>query len=759
MKKMRVYELAQKAGIPANDLVLFLKRRGIDVKNHMSVIDEETVAAILGVKPKKKSEAAVEEKEVTTVEKPKETPKKETETETQKEVVQKVPEEIVEEPEIQTKEDEVPVEITPESGPIIYEVETEEAKGKLTKEEEELLAQEKKRLLEEEERQKKLLRPKKKRKKKEEEEAGEKPELIVLPEGATVGEFAEAIGKSPSEIIKHLIDLGMFLTITQPIDPDAAKIIAEEYGVNVEFKSEIVDLITPDLGDEDSKYPEEPRPPVVTVMGHVDHGKTTLLDTIRKTNVAATEHGGITQHIGAYTVKHNGKLITFIDTPGHEAFTKMRARGAQVTDIAVIVVAADDGVMPQTIEAIDHAKAAQVPIIVAINKIDKPDANPDLVKTQLAERGIIPEEWGGDTIFVPVSAKLGTNIDELLEMILLVAEMRELKARRRGRATGTVIESKLEKGRGPVATLLVKKGELKVGDAIVCGTAYAKIRAMYDDKGNRIQVAYPSMPVEVLGLSEVPEAGTEFFVVEDEKTARKIAEERALKLRVAETMRKKAISLEDLFERAKEGEIETLNIVVKADTQGSLEAVKKALLDIKVEEVKINIIHAAVGGITETDVMLAAASDAIVIGFNVRPDTKAKEAAQNEKVDVRTYRVIYDLIDEVKAALSGMLKPEFVEEELGQAEIRAVFRVPRVGNVAGCYVTQGKITRNAKVRLVRQGVIIYEGQIASLKRFKEDVSEVKQGFECGIGLDGFQDIKVGDIIEAYQIVEKPREIS
>jgi translation initiation factor IF-2 len=751
MKKMRVYELAKKAGIPASDLVVFLKRRGIDVKNHMSVIDEETVAAILGVKPKakQKEKVKVEEQvaEVKQVEEKHaevvEVEKEEAEVETE----EQIPEEIVitEEP---------PVEV----GPIVYEAETEKEKETVTKEEEVDLIKEKKRLQEEEELQKKLLRPKKKKKKKNETEEEERPGVIVLPEGATVGEFAEAIGRTSSEVIKALMDLGLFLTITQPIDPEAARIIAEEYGLEVEFKSEVLDLITPDLSDDDEKYPEETRPPVVTVMGHVDHGKTTLLDTIRKTNVAATEHGGITQHIGAYTVNHHGKLITFIDTPGHEAFTKMRARGAQVTDIAVLVVAADDGVMPQTIEAIDHARAANVPIIVAINKIDKPDANPELVKSQLSERGLIPEEWGGDTIFVPVSAKMGTNIDELLEMILLVAEMLELKARRKGRATGTVIESKLEKGRGPLATLLVKKGELKVGDAIVCGTAYGKIRAMFDDKGNRIKAAYPSMPVEVLGLSEVPEAGTEFYVVEDEKTARRIAEERALRLRVAESLRRRTISLEELFEKAKEGEIETLNLVVKADTQGSLEAVKKALLDIKVEDVKLNIIHGSVGAITEADVMLAAASNAIVIGFNVRPDTKAKEAIQAEKVDVRTYRVIYELIDEVKAALAGMLKPEFVEEELGQAEVRAVFRIPKVGNVAGCYVTLGRITRSARVRLVRQGVIIYEGQIASLKRFKEDVSEVKQGFECGIGLDGFQDIKEGDIIEAYQIVEKPREI-
>lgn len=754
MKKMRVYELAKKAGVPVNDLIIFLKRRGLDIKNHMSVIDEETVAAILGVKAKPKEEKEEKQAEKTVVEEKVQTAEEKVE-EVSLEEAEAAQEATVQEVEEVEIPEEIEVSAETPSEPIVYEAEVEEEKKEIDLEEE----RERKRLLEEEELQKKLLRPKKKKKKKKEEtEEIEEQKEIILPEGVTVGEFAAAIGKSSSEIIKHLMELGLFLSITQPIDPEAARLIAEEYGLQVEFKSEVAELLTPDLSEDEEKYPEEPRPPVVTVMGHVDHGKTTLLDTIRKTNVVATEHGGITQHIGAYTVEHNGRTVTFIDTPGHEAFTKMRARGAQVTDVAVLVVAADDGVMPQTIEAIDHARAAGVPIVVAVNKIDKPDANPDLVKTQLAEKGLIPEEWGGDTIFVPVSAKLGTNIDELLEMILLVADMKELKARKKGRATGTVIESKLEKGRGPVATLLIKKGELKVGDPIVCGTAYGKIRAMFDDKGRPLKVAYPSTPVEVLGLSEVPEAGTEFYVVDDEKTARRIAEERALKIRVAETMRKKSLSLEELFEAAKEGELETLNIIVKADTQGSLEAVQKALLDIKVEDVKLNIIHGAVGGITEADVMLAAASNAIVIGFNVRPDSKAKEAAQSEKVDVRTYRVIYDLIDEVKAALAGMLKPEFAEEEIGQAEVRAVFKVPKVGKVAGCFVTQGRITRNAKVRLVRQGVIIYDGTISSLKRFKDDVTEVKAGFECGIGLDGFQDIKEGDIIEAYQIVEKPRQV-
>lgn len=733
MKKLRVFELAKKAGVKSQDLIVFLRRRGIDVKNHMSIIDEEVVAQILGIgkeKEKKETEEVTVKEEKRAEEKAVEVSKKEEKS---------IP----------------PVEVFALEPPV--EVITEEKKEtpihEKTREKEIEEEKERKR---EKEIEKEIQYPRRKRRAERKIEKPEGLKKVTLLEGATVGEFAEAIKRSPSEIIKLLMDLGEFVTITQPIPPEAAQVIAENYGIEIEFKSPLEEVEVP-VSDEDEKYPEEPRPPVVTVMGHVDHGKTTLLDAIRKTNVAATEHGGITQHIGAYTVEKNGKIVTFIDTPGHEAFTAMRARGAQVTDVAVLVVAADDGVMPQTLEAIDHAKAAGVPILVAINKIDKPEANPEKVKQQLSEKGLIPEEWGGDTIYVPISAKKGTNIDELLEMILLLAEMQDLKARRKGKARGTIIEAKLEKGRGPVATVLVRKGTLRAGNAVVCGTAYGKIRAMFDDKGNRVKEAGPGIPVEILGLSEVPVAGNELAVVEDEKTARNIAVQRSLKARVAETMKRKKLSLEELFEKAREGEIEELNLILKADTHGSLEAVKKAIEELKVENVSVKIIHSGVGGITEADVMLASASDAIIIGFNVRPDAKAKEAAAREKVEINTYRIIYELIQSIEAALKGLLAPEFVEEELGHAEVRKVFRISKVGNVAGCYVTDGKITRNAKVRLVRQGAIVYEGTISSLKRFKEDVSEVKQGFECGIALDGFQDIKEGDIIEAYQIVEKARD--
>lgn len=734
MKKLRVFELAKKAGLKSQDLIVFLRRRGIEVKNHMSVIDEEVVAQILGIgKPKKG------EQEVASVREEKE------------EVIIEVFEKEEEKEKVVSPAEVFPIE------PLV-EVVTEEKKEKPIHEKaKEKVIEEEKEKKREKEIEKEIHYPRRRRREEHRAEKLEGLQKVTLLEGATVGEFAEAIKRSPSEIIKLLMELGEFVTITQPIPPEAAQVIAESFGIEVEFKSPLEEVEVPVVYEDEEKYPQEPRPPVVTVMGHVDHGKTTLLDAIRKTDVVATEHGGITQHIGAYTVEKNGKTVTFIDTPGHEAFTAMRARGAQVTDVAVLVVAADDGVMPQTLEAIDHARAAEVPIMVAINKIDKQEANPDRVKQQLSDKGLVPEDWGGDTIYVPVSAKQGTNIDELLEMILLLAEMQDMKARKKGRARGIIIEAKLEKGRGPIATVLVKKGTLRVGDAVVCGTTYGKIRAMFDDKSNRVKQAGPGIPVEILGISEVPIAGNELAVVEDEKIARNIAVQRSLKARVVETMKRKKLSLEELFEKALEGEIEELNLVVKADTHGSLEAVKKALEELRVENVSVRIIHSGVGGITEADVMLASASEAIIIGFNVRPDSKAKEAATREKVEINTYRVIYELIGSIEAALKGLLAPEFVEEELGHAEIRKVFRISKIGNIAGCYVTDGKIVRGAKVRLVRQGAIVYEGTISSLKRFKEDASEVKQGFECGIALDGFQDVKEGDIIEAFQIVEKARD--
>lgn len=573
--------------------------------------------------------------------------------------------------------------------------------------------------------------------------------IVEIPEGATVKEFAEAIGKHPNEIIKMLLKLGEMLTVNQPISLEAVTILAEELGVEAKVVSSDYE-VEEEVSDETALL--KTKPPVVTVMGHVDHGKTSLLDAIRQTNIISEEAGGITQHIGAYQVEHQGKKITFIDTPGHEAFTAMRARGASVTDIAVLVVAADDGVMPQTVEAIDHARAANVPIIVAINKIDKPDANPEKVKQELTEHQLIPEEWGGDTVFVEVSAKQKINLNELLDMILLLAEMRELKANPQAKARGVVIEAKLDKGRGPVATLLVERGTLKVGDGLVTGTVYGKLRALVDSQGKRIKAAYPGDPVEVIGLSAVPQAGDSFKVVADEKTARQIAEERALKKRLAEH-RKAHVTLANLFDRLKEGQTQELKLIIKADAQGSIEAARDALEKLSDEEVQIKIVHKGVGGITETDVMLAAASDAIVVGFNVRPDTKAKELAEKEKVDIRTYRVIYKLVEDINAARQGLLAPKYEEIDVGKAQVRQTFKVPKSGLVAGSYVLEGEVKRESLARLVRDGVVIYEGKIASLRRFKEDAKVVKAGYECGIGLENFQDIKEGDLIEAYELKE------
>jgi len=579
---------------------------------------------------------------------------------------------------------------------------------------------------------------------------------ITIPETITVKDLAEALKKTSAEVIKRLMDMGIMATLNQEIDYDTAAIIADEFGIKAE-KEVVVneeDILFDDSeGDVNNQVP---RPPVVVVMGHVDHGKTLLLDAIRKTNVIDTEAGGITQHIGAYMVKINDRHITFLDTPGHEAFTSMRARGAKVTDIAVLVVAADDGVMPQTIEAINHAKAANVSIVVAINKIDKPEANPDRVKQQLTEYGLVPEEWGGDVIFVPVSAKRGDNIDHLLEMILLAADVLELKADPNKQAKGTVIEAKLDKNRGPIATLLVQRGTLNVGDSIVTGTTVGRIRAMTDDKGNQIKQAGPSTPVEILGLPDVPEAGETFYAIEDEKIAKQLAEKRKLKIREQQLKSDSRVSLNDLFSQIKEGKVKDLNIIVKADVQGSVEAVRQSLGKLSNEEVRIRVIHDGVGAITESDVALAQVSNAIIIGFNVRPGANVMEAAANAKVDIRLYRIIYNAIEDIEAAMKGMLEPTFREVMLGQAEIRQVFKISGVGSVAGCYVTEGKIVRNADVRIVRNGIVVHEGKLASLKRFKDDVREVAQGFECGMSIEKYNDIKEGDIIEAFTMekVEK-----
>ncbi|QGP93266.1 Elongation factor 4 [Neomoorella glycerini] len=579
---------------------------------------------------------------------------------------------------------------------------------------------------------------------------------VTLTGSITVQELAKRIGKTAAEVIKFLMGQGVMATINKELDIDTAAIIAQDLGAIVEVKEEKPLTVLEDLPDAPETLQE--RPPVVTVMGHVDHGKTSLLDAIRRTNVTATEAGGITQHIGAYQVKVKNRKITFLDTPGHEAFTAMRARGAQATDIAILVVAADDGVMPQTVEAINHAKAAGVPIVVAINKIDRPDANPDRVKQQLTEYGLVPEEWGGDTIMVPVSALKKEGLNELLEMTLLTADMMELKANPNRPARGIVIEAQLDKGRGPVATMLVQKGTLKVGDNLVAGAVYGRVRALFDDKGERVKSAEPSMPVEVLGLSELPQAGDIFQVVEDEKLARQIATLRQEERRQEELKAAGKTSLDDLFKQMEAGEVKELNLVVKGDVQGSVEALRAALEQLSTSEVKVNIIHGGVGAITETDVMLAAASKAIIIGFNVRPDANARKAAEEAGVEIRLYRVIYEIIDEVKAAMTGLLEPVKREVVLGRAEVRATFKVPKVGTVAGCLVTDGKIQNRALARVIRDGVVVFEGRIDSLKRFKDDVREVAQGYECGIGLEKYNDIKEGDVIEAYMIEEVKREL-
>jgi len=692
MSKTRVYELAKELNLSSKDLISKLNDLDIKVKNHMSTLEDEEVELIMDLLS----------------DKPQQT----------EEVDQQKEEDIFEDN--------------------LEDIEKERVYKKSFKKGNKKNKKNNKKMVLTEE--------------KEEDEI----KIITIPEFLTVKELAEKMKVNPTEIIKKLIAKGIMVTVNQQIDFENAAKIAEEYGFLVdkeEVKDELEMLLEETPDDEKDL---QPRPPIVTVMGHVDHGKTSLLDAIRNTNVTMKEMGGITQHIGASVVEINDKKIVFLDTPGHEAFTAMRARGASITDIVVLVVAADDGVMPQTVEAINHVKAANVPMIVAINKIDLPTANPDRVKTELSELGLVPEEWGGNTICVPVSAKKNIGIDNLLEMILLVAEMEDLKANPNKPARGTIIEAKLEKGKGPVATVIVQNGTLQIGDVILAGTVYGKVRAMFDDKGKRIKKAGPSMPVEVLGFSEVPEAGDKLIVVEDEKKARELAERRRELQKEMELKRKQKVSLEDLFSQIQEGSVKELNIIIKADVQGSVEALKKSIEDLSNEEVRIKVIHGAVGAITETDVMLASASNAIIIGFNVRPETNAKNLAEKEKVDIKLYRIIYEAIEDIKAAMKGLLEPKYKEVELGKAEVRAVFRVPGIGNVAGCYVLSGKILRNADIRVVRDGIVVYEGKIASLKRFKDDVREVQQGFECGIGIDRFNDIKEGDIIEAYQMEEIPR---
>jgi translation initiation factor IF-2 len=733
MSKMRVYEYAKKNNVPSKDVIHKLKEMNIEVTNHMSTLEPEVVEKLDHTYNKKN-----------------------------------------EQPQASAPKEKRPVPLKTKSYVDDFEDEEEAVKAKVAKKKGASKSKEgKKHDLQLQQQEKKIFHQHKKKHKgkvkakvhkpqpvQQEQPAKKEKELpkkITFEGSLTVGELAKKLGREPSEIIKKLFMLGVMATINQDLDKDAIELICSDYGVEVEEKVVIDETNFESIEIVDDPKDLVERPPVVTIMGHVDHGKTTLLDSIRHSKVTEQEAGGITQHIGAYQVTVNGKKITFLDTPGHEAFTTMRARGAQVTDIVVLVVAADDGVMPQTVEAINHAKAANVPIIVAINKMDKPDANPDRVMQELMEYNLVPEEWGGDTIFCKLSAKTGEGIDNLLEMILLVSEMEELKANPNRRATGTVIEAKLDKGRGPVATLLIQAGTLHVGDPIVVGCTYGRVRAMVNDTGRRVKEAGPSTPVEITGLHEVPQAGDRFMVFEDEKKARQIGEARAQKQLMEQRSVKTRVSLDDLFEQIKQGEMKELNIIVKADVQGSVEALVSALQKIEVEGVRVKIIHAAVGAITESDILLATTSNAIVIGFNVRPDTNAKRAAETEKVDIRLHRIIYKVIEEIEAAMKGMLDPEYEEKVIGQAEVRQTFKVSKVGTIAGCYVTDGKITRDSKVRLIRQGIVVYEGEIDSLKRFKDDVKEVMQGYECGITIKNFNDIKEGDIIEAYIMQEVKRQ--
>ncbi|MDM5358055.1 translation initiation factor IF-2 [Peribacillus sp. RS7] len=718
MTKLRVYEYAKQKNVSSKDVINKLKEMNIEVTNHMTALDDSTVNKLNdSIKPKNedKSQAAEPKANATVAKYEAEADEKST---VNKEKLKKKP----------------PVKPVGTKKPTGQFNRGRNNKNKNNKQ-----------------RQQAPQAPVTKRKER------ELPEKITFYESLTVMELGKKLHREPSEIIKKLFMLGVMATINQTLDKDAIELICTEYGVlaEEEIRVDLTDLES--LVTEDASEDLIERPAVVTIMGHVDHGKTTLLDSIRHTKVTEGEAGGITQHIGAYQVNVNDKKITFLDTPGHAAFTTMRARGALVTDITILVVAADDGVMPQTVEAINHAKAAEVPIIVAVNKMDKEAANPDRVMQELTEHGLVSEAWGGDTIFVPISAKNGEGIDSLLEMILLVSEVEEYKANPTRKANGTVIEARLDKGRGSVATLLVQNGTLKVGDPIVIGNTFGRVRAMLNDLGRRVKDAGPSTPVEITGLNEVPQAGDRFIVFEDEKTARQVGEVRAQRQLASQRNEKSRVTLDTLFEQMKEGEIKELNIILKADVQGSAEAVAASLNKIEVEGAKVKIIHTGVGAITESDIILATASNAIVIGFNVRPDVNAKRAAESENVDVRLHRIIYKAIEEIESAMKGMLDPEFEEKIIGQAEVRTTFKVSKVGTIAGSYVTEGKITRDSGIRLIREGVVIYEGEIDALKRFKDDVKEVATNYECGITIKNYNDLKEGDVIEAYVMEEIERK--
>ncbi len=742
MEKIRAYELSKAFGFPSKEIVKVLHDYEVSGKNHMSALTEYELDVIFEYYTQKNQVKDFSMYDKEKVEKEEEAEKQDdtevkeepTEEEAAMEVGRKVRmvDTRVNTVDLDRIDDEKIEELIPDN----VKQGTKKQKINQKKKNKQLGTKQKR-------------APEETLKKKEKKDKKEEKVHVLIPDEITVGQLAERMKRPATEIIKKLMLLGIMASVNETIDFDTASLIVEELGGT--FEKEIILTEEDKLFNDVPDSPEQlkPRSPVVVVMGHVDHGKTSLLDSIRNTNVTDGEFGGITQHIGAHRVRVGDKKITFLDTPGHEAFTAMRARGAMVTDIAILVVAADDGIMPQTIEAINHARAAEVSIIVAINKIDKEGANPDRVKQELTEQGLVPEEWGGDTICVEVSAKKGTNIDKLLEMVLLVAEMRELKANPDRPAKGTVIESKLDKGRGPVATVLVQNGTLRVGDIVVAGTAVGHVRAMNDDKGRSVKKAGPSIPVEILGLSEVPEGGDTFYAVDDERKAREVVENRKFKEKQSKQQKASAISLDNLFEHIESGKMKDLNIIVKADVQGSVEAVTQSLTRISNDEVRVNVIHGAVGAVTESDVMLASASGAIIVGFNVRPTPGAAAAAENDEVDIRLYRVIYDAIEDIEKALKGMLEPTFREAVTGHAEIRTTFRVSGVGTIGGAYVTDGKILRSSKVRVVRDGIVIHEGELGSLKRFKDDVKEVASGYECGLSIDKFNDIKDGDVVEAY----------
>ncbi len=754
----RVHEISKDINISSKDLIALLESYGVSVKNHMTVLENREIDIILTTYLNQYDKGdTIEEYYASLQAQKNEEAKKEAAKSGKEEAAQPQPiaveEEITQESlEIKTEPQRTVVD-TRQNNVDLEKLDTEKIEQLVDVDKVEGKSQKKQKIKKggQAKKQEKEIANVNKKKKSEEKEKEVKN--VLVPDEISVGEFAERLELPATTVVKKLFELGIMAAVSQNIDFDTAALIGEDLGYTVEKEIIITDEDRLFNDVEDKEEDLQPRSPVVVVMGHVDHGKTSLLDAIRSTNVIAKEAGGITQHIGAYRVRIGDKKITFLDTPGHEAFTAMRMRGAQVTDVAILVVAADDGIMPQTIEAINHAKAAGVTIIVAINKMDKESANPDRIKQELTEYDLVPEEWGGSTICVPISAKFNHNIDELLEMVTLVADMKELKANPNRRAKGTVIEARLDKGRGPVATVLVQNGTLKAGDIIVAGTSVGRVRAMVDDRGNAVKKAGPSVPVEIIGLSEVPDGGDTFYAVDDERKARAVVEKRKEKIKEETIQSRTAVSLDDLFSQIQQGDVKDLNIIVKADVQGSVEAVKQSLSKLSNDEVRVNCIHGGVGGVTESDVMLAAASNAIIVGFNVRPAGGAMESAKRNDVDIRLYRVIYHAIEEIEAAMKGMLAPKFRENLLGHAEVRSVFKVSGVGAIAGGYVLDGKISRNSQVRVVRDSIIIHEGVLSSLRRFKDDVKEVASGYECGIGVENYNDIKEGDVIESFIMEE------